>query len=57
MSALFWETTQRRLVIPYRHFGTDILSRNVSNKIPRCVLSQRSAVFIQIAAEARNHAK
>ena len=33
MSAIFWETTQRTVVIPYRYFGAKILSRNVSNKL------------------------
>jgi hypothetical protein len=53
-SALFWDITQRRVVIAYRRFGTvpfpcsrvktDTLSRNVGKPLPpRCVISQKSA--------------
>jgi hypothetical protein len=43
ISALFWDFTQRRMVVPYQHFrttyqshlqGTDRLSRNIGNYLP-----------------------
>jgi hypothetical protein len=33
-SALFWNITQRRVVILYRRFGTDRLSRNIGTELP-----------------------
>ena len=54
MSALFRETTQRRLVIPYRYFGIDIF-RNVGNKLPLYVAQYpRGAPTL---SESRQHSK
>jgi hypothetical protein len=37
--------------------GTDRLSRNVGNKLPPLVITQKSAVLIYFAVEAWNHAR
>jgi len=70
-SARFWDSTQRRMVIPCRRFGITCwfrLQRSSSPRplkmgpkrsygftILRCVKSQKSAYFIGIAEEAWNH--
>jgi len=42
-SEVFWDIMQRRVIIPCRHFGTDVL---------RCVISQKIGDLIYVAAKA-----
>ena len=52
-----WDVTLRRVVIPYRRFGTTVGSIFTGQSVlGHCVTSQKSSVLIYMAAEARNHA-
>jgi hypothetical protein len=56
-SALYWDITQRRVVIPYRRFGTtyrSYLQGGITTLL--CVIFQKSADLIQnVSADALRH--
>jgi hypothetical protein len=56
--ALFWDITQRKVVIPYRSFGTAYRSPKYRYRIAtiRFIISQKSADLIYYAAGALNRA-